>query len=155
MHVCAGRDPVTGKKRRLRRMVKTETRAAQELAKLLASAETGRAPDEAATVGLALDKYLEVADLGVSTWVTHESYIQRIIRRVLDDVKLRRSSAGTLDALLRTSAAVLAALWQSGSRTARAFYQSPGRRSAQPSRRGWHCLGRRLRRKIRYDVAPA
>jgi hypothetical protein len=71
--VYAGRDSVAGKKRYLRRALNTEMRAALELAKLLAGAETGRAPEEAATVGLALDQYLEVADLGVSTRVTHES----------------------------------------------------------------------------------
>jgi integrase len=99
VHVFAGKDPVTGRKRYLRRTVKTEARAAQKLAKLLDDAEAGRAPEDAATVGLALDRYLEVADLGVSTRVTHGSYIRRIIRPVLGDVKLRRLGPDTLDTL--------------------------------------------------------
>lgn len=99
VHVYAGRDPVTGKKRYLRRTVPTEAKAARELANLLADAEAGRAPDVGATLGLALDRYLDVADLGVSTRVTHESYIRRIIRPVLGEVKLRRLGPDTLDAL--------------------------------------------------------
>ena len=37
VHVYAGTDPVTGKPRRLKRTVKTEARAVQELARLLVS----------------------------------------------------------------------------------------------------------------------
>jgi integrase len=52
-----------------------------------------------ATAGLALDRCLEVADLGISTRLTHESYFRRIIRPVLGDVKLRTLGPDTLDAL--------------------------------------------------------
>jgi integrase len=65
VRVYAGTDPVTGRERRLSRTVRTEARAAQELATLLRSAEAGRAPDDSGTLGLALDRYLEVSDLGV------------------------------------------------------------------------------------------
>jgi integrase len=99
VHVYAGTDPVTGKPRRLKRTVATEARAAEELAKLLKAAEAGQSPDDSATVGLVLDRYLEVADLGLSTRVTHESYIRRIIRPVLGDVRLRKLGPDTLDAL--------------------------------------------------------
>jgi integrase len=99
VRVYAGTDPVTGKERRLKRTARTEARAAQELAKLLRTVETGRAPDDSATLGLALDRYLEVADLGVSTRLTHESYIRRIIRPVLGDVRLRNLGPDSLDAL--------------------------------------------------------
>lgn len=99
VHVYAGTDPVTGKPRRLKRTVRTEARAAQELAKLLKAVEAGRAPDDSATLGLTLDRYLEVADLGISTRVTHESYIRRIIRPVLGDVRLRNLGPDSLDAL--------------------------------------------------------
>lgn len=99
VRVYLGTDPVTGKERRLKRTVKTEARAAQELATLLNAAEAGRSPEDSATLGLALDRYLEVADLGVSTRVTHESYIRRIIRPVLGEVKLRRLGPDSLDAL--------------------------------------------------------
>jgi integrase len=99
VRVYLGTDPVTGKERRLKRTVKTEAKAAQELANLLAAADAGRSPEDSATLGLALDRYLEVADLGVSTRATHESYIRRIIRPVLGDVKLRRLGPDSLDAL--------------------------------------------------------
>jgi integrase len=99
VHVYAGTDPVTGKPRRLKCTVKTEAKAVQELARLLRAAEAGRAPDDSATLGLVLDRYLEVADLGVSTRLTHESYIRRIIRPVLGDVRLRNLGPDTLDTL--------------------------------------------------------
>jgi integrase len=99
VHVYLGIDPVTGRRRYLRRTVSTEARAARALADLLAAAEAGRAPDDTATLGLALDRYLEVADLGVSTRATHESYIRRIIRPVLGGVKLRKIGPDSLDAL--------------------------------------------------------
>jgi hypothetical protein len=99
VRVYAGTDPVTAKERRLKRTAQTEARAAQELAKLLRTVEAGRAPDDSATLGLALDRYLEVADLGVSTRLTHESYIRRIIRPVLGDVRLRNLGPDSLDAL--------------------------------------------------------
>lgn len=99
VRVYAGTDPVTGRERRMSRTVKTEARAAQELATLLSSADAGRSPDDSATLGLALDRYLEVSDLGVSTRVTHESYIRRIIRPVLGDVKLRKIGPDSLDGL--------------------------------------------------------
>ena len=99
VRVYAGTDPVTGKERRLKRTVATEERAAQELARLLRAAEAGRAPEDSATVGLVLDRYLEVADLGISTRLTHESYIRRIIRPVLGEVRLRNLGPDMLDAL--------------------------------------------------------
>jgi integrase len=99
VHVYAGTDPVTGKPRRLKRTVKTEARAVQELARLLETVDAGRSPDDSATLGLALDRYLEVADLGISTRLTHESYIRRIIRPVLGDVRIRKLGPDSLDAL--------------------------------------------------------
>jgi integrase len=99
VHVYAGTDPVTGKPRRIRRTCTTEAKAAQELANLLRDAEAERAPDDAATFGMVLDRYLEVADLEVSTRVNHESYIRRIIRPVLGDVRVRKIKPDSLDAL--------------------------------------------------------
>jgi integrase len=99
VHVFAGRDPVTGKPRRLRRTVRTEAQAAEELAKLLRAAEAERIPDDSATVGLLLDRYLDIADIEASTREAHEGYIRRTIRPVLGDVRIRKLRPDMLDSL--------------------------------------------------------
>jgi integrase len=99
VHVFAGRDPVTGKPRRLRRTVRTETQAASDLAKLLRAAEADRIPDDSATVGLLLDRYLDIADIEASTREAHEGYIRRTIRPVLGDVRIRKLRPDMLDSL--------------------------------------------------------
>jgi integrase len=97
--VYAGTDPVTGKQRRLRETCPDEAAATATLGKLLKQAQSHQAPNRDATFGLVLDKYLEVTDLAESTLATHESYIQRIIRPVLGDIKAREIGADTLDTL--------------------------------------------------------
>src|SRR5882724_5152159 len=52
---------------------------------------TGRPP-----LGQALSKYLEVADLEVSTREAHEGYIRRTIGPVLGEVKIRKLGADSL-----------------------------------------------------------
>jgi integrase len=99
VHVSAGKDPVTGKPRRLRRTVRTETQAAAELAKLLRAAEADRIPDDSATIGLLLDRYLDVADIEASTREAHEGYIRRTIRPVLGDVRIQKLRPDMLDSL--------------------------------------------------------
>jgi integrase len=87
--VYAGTDPVTGKARLLRQTCPDEASAHVALGRLLAEADGGRFPDPHATVGQALDKYLEVADLEVSTREAHEGYVHRTIGPVLGEVKIR------------------------------------------------------------------
>jgi hypothetical protein len=99
VRVYGGKDPVTGKERRYRRTVRTEAQAAAELARLLRDAEAERAPDDSATVGLLLDRYLDVADLEVSTREAHEGYIRRTIKPVLGEVRVRKLRADALDVL--------------------------------------------------------
>ena len=67
VHVYAGTDAVTGKPRRLRETCPDEAAAAIALGRLLSQADGARMPNRAATLGQALDKYLEVADLEIST----------------------------------------------------------------------------------------
>ncbi len=79
VHVYAGTVPVTGKPRRLKQTCPDEASAAAALGRLLAQADGDRFPNREATLGQALGKYLEVADLEVSTREAHEGYIRRTI----------------------------------------------------------------------------
>jgi hypothetical protein len=90
VHVYAGTDPVTGKPRRLKQTCPDEGTAAATLGKLLAQADGDRFPNREATLGQALAKYLEVADLELSTREAHEGYIRRTIGPVLGEVKIRK-----------------------------------------------------------------
>ena len=76
-----------------------ETAAAAALGRLLSQADGARSPNRDATLGQALDKYLEVADLEISTKEAHQGYIRRTIRPVLGDVKICKLGMGLLDAL--------------------------------------------------------
>jgi integrase len=66
---------------------------------MLVEADGGRFPDQHATLGQALGKYLEVADLAVSTREAHQGYVRRTIGPVLGEVKIRKLGADSLDAL--------------------------------------------------------
>jgi integrase len=99
VHVYAGTDPVTGKPRRLKQTCPDEASAAAVLGKLLAQADGDHFPNREATLGQVLAKYLEVADLEVSTQEAHEGYIRRTIGPVLGEVKIRKLGADSLDSL--------------------------------------------------------
>jgi hypothetical protein len=58
--VYAGTDPVTGKARLLRQTCPDEAAAYAALSRMLVEAGGGRFPDQQATLGQALGKYLEV-----------------------------------------------------------------------------------------------
>ena len=74
-----------GKPRRLKQTCPDEAAAA--LGWLLSQANGDRFPTQEATLGQALSKYLEVADLEVSTRETREGYVSRTIRPVPGEVK--------------------------------------------------------------------
>jgi hypothetical protein len=69
-----------------------EASAAAALGKLIAQADGDRFPNREATLGQALAKYLEVADLEVSTREAHQGYVRRTIGPVLGEVKIRSSA---------------------------------------------------------------
>jgi hypothetical protein len=99
VHVYAGTDPVTGRPRRLRETCPDEAAAAATLGRLLNEADGGRFPNRAATLSQALDRYLEVTDLELSTKEAHQGYIRRTIGPVLGDMKVRKLGADSLDSL--------------------------------------------------------
>jgi len=99
VRVRGGTNPVTGKECRYTRTVRTEAQAAAELARLLRDVEAERAPDDSATMSLLLDRYLDVADLEVSTREAHDGYIRRTIKPVLGEMRVRKLRADRLDAL--------------------------------------------------------
>jgi integrase len=107
VHVYAGTDPVTGKPRRLKQTCPDEASAAVTLGRLLAQADGDRFPDREATLGQALAKYLEVADLEVSTREAHEGYIRRTIGPVLGEEVLAAMPAATADRALMQTASML------------------------------------------------
>src|SRR5262245_45784199 len=95
--VRAGRDPITGRYRRLRESAATPEEAEQLRASLIAQVEADNVPTQRATIGLLLDEWLEVAHLAASTRHSHVGYIERTIRPVLGDTPVRRLRVSTLD----------------------------------------------------------
>lgn len=65
--VLAGRDPLTGRQVWHRKTVRTEVEAQVALGRLLEDAVAGKRPDSRVTLGELLDRYLDVADLDLST----------------------------------------------------------------------------------------
>ena len=74
-----------------------------------------------ATVGLPLDRYLDVADLEVSTREAHEGYIRRTINPVLGEVRVRKLRADALTCALTRRAALSAteSVWRPTDRSTR------------------------------------
>jgi integrase len=88
--VYAGKDPITGKKVYLKETCPDEVKAAEALARLLRQADSRRRPDRSATVSHLLERWLEVADLELSTRETNEGYIRRTINPVLGEMPVRK-----------------------------------------------------------------
>ena len=97
MSVLAGRDPLTGKQLWHRKTVKTEREAQIALGKLLEQAEAGRRPDTRVTVATAIARYMEIADLDLSTRRTYEGYIARTILPALGSMEVRKIRGPLLD----------------------------------------------------------
>jgi integrase len=97
--VYAGRDPLTGQEIRLRRTCKTERAAQIELGKLLEQADAGRQPETGATVAELMDKYAQVADWDLSTRVSNDGYIRRVIKPALGHLQVRKVRGPVLDLL--------------------------------------------------------
>jgi hypothetical protein len=74
-----------------------EREAQIALGKLLEQAGAGRRPDTRVTVGEAVARYMEVAELDVSTRRTYEGYIRRTILPALGSIELRKIRGPMLD----------------------------------------------------------
>jgi integrase len=96
-YVFAGRDPITKKKRYLSETVQTYDQAEKALTRLLGQVDPERSPTTSGTLGYLLSRWLEVADLELTTRDGYEGYIRRNILPTLGDVPLRKLDTETLD----------------------------------------------------------
>jgi hypothetical protein len=95
--VYAGKDPLTGRPVRHRRTVKTEQEAQIALGHLLENAAVGKRPDTRVTVGDLLARYMEIADLDLSTRRSYHGYIRRVIQPALGSLEVRKVRGPMLD----------------------------------------------------------
>jgi integrase len=78
--VYAGKDPITGKQNYLRGETRRDRRAAEaDAERLLANVDADRRPDQHATVGVLLDRWMEVVDHELSTAETTAGYVRRTL----------------------------------------------------------------------------
>jgi integrase len=97
VEVHAGTDPLTGRRLRFRQTVRTEEQARIVLGRLLEQASAGQRPDSGVTVAELLARYMEVAELDLSTRETYEGYIRRTILPALGSMELRKLRGPVLD----------------------------------------------------------
>jgi len=96
--VYAGRDPVTGKERRLTATAHTRARGRADPHPAARPGRRQHRPATGATVGYLLDRWLDTADLELSTRHAYQSYIERTLRPRLGHVPLRKLTVDGLDA---------------------------------------------------------
>lgn len=84
-----GRDPVTKRYRYAYEYAPDEETARRKRDELIARVAQGREPMNRATVNELLNRWLSVAELELSTRVGYEGYIDRVIRPVLGNMRLR------------------------------------------------------------------
>lgn len=87
--VPIGRDPVTKRYRYIYDHAGSQEEAERKRAVLIKRVTEGREPMNRATVSELLDRWLSVAELEVSTRVSYQGYIERVIRPVLGKRRLR------------------------------------------------------------------
>jgi hypothetical protein len=97
VHVYAGTDPLTGRELRHRQTVKTEEQARIVLGRLLERASAGQMPETGVTVAELLVRYMEVAELDLSTRETYNGYIRRTILSAIGSMELRKVRGPVLD----------------------------------------------------------
>jgi integrase len=97
--VYAGRDPLTGKERRRTATAHSRKEAEQLRTRLLAEIDQGRASGggSRATVAQLLERWLETAELELTTRYTYEGYINSKIIPALGRVPVRKVDVEMLD----------------------------------------------------------
>src|SRR4029453_10387337 len=92
--VYAGIDPVTKRQRYLRQTAHTPKEAERALTRLLSQVDEQRTPNTNATVGYLLDRWLELAQLELTTRDTYQAYLRRHVRPALRHLPLRQPPRG-------------------------------------------------------------
>lgn len=95
--VEGGRDPFTGKRRQVTATAKTEDEAERLLTRLQAQVDQGRQSTSGVTVAHLLRRWLEVADLEMTTRIVNEGYVTRTIEPALGDLRLAKLTPDVLD----------------------------------------------------------
>lgn len=95
--VYAGRDPVTRRERRLTGTARTPREAERLRTRLLAQVDERRVPNTKATVRQLLDRWLDTANLELSTRYNYEGYVRRQINPALGDLPIGKLTPETLD----------------------------------------------------------
>src|SRR4029453_18272902 len=95
--VYAGIDPVTKRQRYLRETARTHKEAERALTRLLGQVDEQRTPNTSATVGYLLDRWLELAQLELTTRDTYQAYLRRHVRPALGTLPLRKLTVDGLD----------------------------------------------------------
>lgn len=88
--VPLGRDPVTKRYRYAYEYAADPAEAERKRDELVQRVADGRQPDSKATVAALLDRWMDVADLALSTRVAHDGYLRRTVLPVLGQWQLRK-----------------------------------------------------------------
>jgi integrase len=89
--VYAGKDPITGKQVYVRGETRRHRRDAEvDAERLIAAVEADRRPDNHATVGMLLDRWMEVVDHELTTAETTAGYVRRTLKPALGDLAVRK-----------------------------------------------------------------
>lgn len=101
--VPVGRHPITGRYRYAYETARNLDEAKECREEMVRRIADGREPTVKATVGDLLDKWLAVAEIELTTRVTYEGYIERVIRPVLGGMRLREleKRVDVLDGLMK------------------------------------------------------
>jgi integrase len=88
--VRAGTDPITGKRVKLTETCLTDVEARAARDRMLAQVEAESHPDRAANVRVLMERWMAIADHGLTTRDVTASYVRRVINPALGDMTLRK-----------------------------------------------------------------